>query len=154
MTRSAPRQQQGPGDPMISAEDRWRLILGVERERLAPAALRAGTALDELYGEGQGEGSNSRVGGSALPGLSVREWARELEELFGSDVREQVLGRAAVRGRSEALFELSPESVTPSVELLQQLLSRKGGLSEERLVRLRRLLDRVVQGLVRELATL
>src|SRR5262249_29766727 len=98
----------------ISAEDRWRLILGSERERLTPAALRAGIALDELYGEGQGEGSNSRIGGSEPSGLTVREWAAELEALFGADVREQVLGRAVARGRADALLELSPETVTPS----------------------------------------
>jgi Mg-chelatase subunit ChlD len=138
---------------MISAEDRWRLILGRERERLSAAAGRAAVALDELYGEGQGEGSNTRLGGGEPAALSVREWAAELEELFGTSVREQVLGRAAARGRSDTLLELQPDSVTPSVELLQQILSLKGGLSEDRLSRLRRIVEHVVQALVKELAT-
>src|SRR6266480_742672 len=98
---------------MISAEDRWRLILGSEQERLsAGAGLRAGAALEELY---------------------------------GAQVKEQVLGRAVERGRTDALLELSPERVTPSVELLRQLLSLKGGLPEERLQRLRRLVSHIVE---------
>jgi Mg-chelatase subunit ChlD len=48
---------------------------------------------------------------------------------------------------------LEPDTVIPSVELLRQLLSLKGGLSEERLDRLRRIVDHVVQALVKELAT-
>jgi len=138
---------------MITPEDRWRLILGSEREQLGNGlGLRAGAALDELYGEGQGEGSNTRVGGSAAPSLSVREWASELDDLFGTQVKHQVLGRAAARGRADALSELSPEQITPSVELLQQLLALKGDLSEARLRRLRRLVSHVVDALVRELA--
>jgi Mg-chelatase subunit ChlD len=138
---------------VISAEDRWRLILGTERDRLALSAMRAATALDELYGEGQGEGSNSRLDGSELHSLTVREWAGELEDLFGGQVRDQVLARAVARGRGDALQELNPDSIAPSVELLKQLLSLKGGLSEERLERLRRIVDQVVKALVGELAT-
>jgi hypothetical protein len=115
--------------------------------------MRPAAALDELYGQGQGEGSNSLLvdPGSAAP--SVREWATELEELFGRQVREQVLGRAVARGRGDALLALDPELVTPSIELLQQVLSLKGGLSEDRLARRRRIVERVVQALVLELAT-
>jgi len=138
---------------VITPEDRWRLILGTEREKLgAGPGLRAGAALDELYGEGHGEGSTTRVGGSAAPSLSVREWAAELDELFGARVKHQVLGRAAARGRADILGELSLEQVTPSVELLQQLLALKGGLPEQRLQRLRRLIAHVVDALVRELS--
>ena len=137
---------------MISAEDRWRLILGVERQRLELPAVRAAAALDELYGDGRGEGANGRIG-DAPDGLSAREWAAELEDVFGSRVREQVLARAVARGRSDVLQELDAESVTPSVELLRQLLSLGGGLPEERFRHLRRIVDRVAGELVRELAT-
>lgn len=139
---------------MISIEDRWRLILGTERERLGDdSALRAGAALDELYGEGQGEGSNSRLGGGGPAGFSTRAWSKELDLLFGKRVRDQVLGRAAARGRSDVLSELSTESVTPSIELLQQLLSLKGALPPDRLARLRTLVGSVVDELVKALAT-
>jgi Mg-chelatase subunit ChlD len=139
---------------VISAEDRWRLILGTEREKLPEGqALRAGVALDELYGEGQGEGANSRIGGSPPGGLSTREWSHELESLFGRRVRDQVLGRAVGRGRADVLLELSPETVVPSVELLQQLLALRGGLAPHRLARLRTLVGAVVAQLVRALST-
>jgi hypothetical protein len=136
----------------LGAQDRWRLILGRERERLPQPARRTSLALDELYGDGQGEGSASDLGGSDAPLTTAREWAEELEALFGARVREQVLGRAAERGRSDVLLELDPENVTPSIELLQQVLALKGGLSEDRLGRLRRLVDTVVSALVSQLA--
>jgi Mg-chelatase subunit ChlD len=138
---------------MTSPEDRWRLILGTERERLAPEGLRAAVALDQLYGDGHGEGSNTRLDGPDSHSLSIRQWADELEDLFGKAIREQVLARAVARGRADALQALDPDSVTPSVELLQQLLSLKGGLSERRLQRLRLIVRKVVESLVKELAT-
>jgi len=51
-------------------------------------------------------------------------------------VAEQLVGRAAEQGRSQALLELDPESVAPSVGLLRELLSLKGGLPPDRLARL------------------
>ena len=140
---------------MISPEDRWRLILGRERERLRGRALRAGIALDELYGAGRGEGARSRLDGAGGEDgqLGVREWLEELQDLFGQPVAEQVVARAAGRGRSQALLDLDPESVTPSVELVQELLALRGGLPPDRLARLRRLVDRVVRDLVGELAS-
>lgn len=139
---------------MISPEDRWRLILGRERERLRGRSLRAAVALDELYGAGRGEGAGSSLdgGGGEAGQLGVREWLEELRDLFGERVAEQVIGRAADRGRGQALLELDAESVTPSVELLQELLALKGGLPPDRLARLRRLVDRVVRSLVEELS--
>ena len=55
-------------------------------------------------------------------------------------------------GRVGALLELDPAQVTPSVELLEQVLSLEGGLGEAHLGRLRALIRRVVDELVRELA--
>jgi Mg-chelatase subunit ChlD len=139
---------------MISPEDRWRLVLGRERERLTGRALRAGIALDELYGAGRGEGAGSRLDGAGAESgqLGVREWLEELRDLFGERVAEHVVGRAAERGRGEALLELDAESATPSVELVQELLALKGSLPPDRLTRLRALVDRVIRELVRELA--
>jgi hypothetical protein len=143
---------------VIIPEDRWRLILGRGRERLRGHASFAGVALGEIYGVGRGEGAGSRLDGAeAEPGqIGVREWLDELRDLFGERVAEQVVGRAAEQGRSQALLELDPESVTPSVGLLQELLALKGGLPPDRLARLarlRRLVDRVVRDLVRELTS-
>lgn len=144
----------GPGE--LAPLDRWRLILGREREAL-PAGLRpAARALEELYGVGRGEGSRDGPsgprGGDELPFPSVREWSGELEALFGTRVREEVLGRAAAGGRAAAALALDPDSVVPSVELLEQVLSLKGAIPEGQLGTLRRLVARVVTELVRELA--
>src|SRR5205807_3721806 len=65
----------------------------------------------------------------------------------------QVLARAVARGHVDALMELSTESITPSVELLQQLLALKGALPADRLERLRRLVEHIVAQLVKQLAT-
>jgi hypothetical protein len=83
---------------------------------------------------------------------TVRAWRDEIEELFGARVFEEVAAKAAAGGRVGALLELDPGEVTPSVELLEQVLSLKGGLGEGALVRMRALIRRVVDELVKELA--
>ncbi len=134
--------------------DRWRLILGQQSDRLPPLGLRAAVALDELYGRGRGEGQDDQPsGGREDPLPSAREWSGELEELFGNDVREDVLAQAAAGGRLAALAELDPDQVTPSVDLLQQVLALKGSLSESRLATLRPLVKRLIDALVRQLAS-
>lgn len=138
----------------ISLHDRWRMILGHERDRMKPRAARATRALDELYGHGHGEGSRSGQGGGheqAFP--TVREWKAEIEALFGARVFEEVAAKAAVAGRIGALLEIDPGQVTPSVELLEQVLSLEGGLGEAALGRLRALIRHIVDALVNELAT-
>ncbi len=142
-------------DHAITVRDRWRMVLGHERDKMNPQARRAARALDELYGTGHGEGSRSELGGGGgqedgYP--TVRAWKDEIEALFGASVFEEVAAQAAVQGRVGALLELDPETVTPSVELLEQVLSLKGGLGESQLGRLRQLISRVVDQLVRELA--
>jgi hypothetical protein len=138
-------------DHAIPVRDRWRMILGHERDRMRPLSLRAARALDELYGQGHGEGS--RGGGGQEHGYpTVRAWKEEIDELFGNRVFEEVAGKAALQGRVGALLELDPEQVQPSVELLEQVLSLKGGLGEGNLGRMRALIRRIVDDLVRELA--
>jgi hypothetical protein len=63
-----------------------------------------------------------------------------------------LVGRAAEQDRSHAL-ELDPESVTPSVGLLQEMLSPRCGLPPDRLAQMRRLVDGAVGDLVRELTS-
>jgi uncharacterized protein DUF5682/VWA domain-containing protein len=142
-------------DHEIPVRDRWRMILGHEREQMRPRSLRAARALDELYGSGHGEGSRAELGsGGGQEGSypTVRAWRDEIEALFGASVFEEVAGQAAAHGRVGALLELDPGQVTPSVELLEQVLSLKGGLGEAHLGRLRSIIQRVVEELVRELA--
>jgi hypothetical protein len=148
---SAPRASHGA----IAVRDRLRLILGRERDKLQGVAGRAGVALDRLYGRGEGEGANDQGQGGGTDGAfpSVRLWSEEIAALFGERVREEVLGRAAERGTPSAALELDPASIRPSVELLEQILSLKGGLSEADLGRLRSIVRAIVDALVAELAT-
>jgi Family of unknown function (DUF5682)/VWA domain containing CoxE-like protein len=137
----------------ISLVDRWRLILGQEPDLLEDEGRRLSAALDELYGA-HGEGSRAGLGGGrgddGYP--SVRDWDRELEALFGDRVREELLGRAVERGNTAAVDSLNPETVTPSVELLEQVLTLAGAVPEASVGRLRKLVGTVVDALVRELA--
>ncbi|MFH8282976.1 vWA domain-containing protein [Streptomyces antibioticus] len=143
----------------LSPTDRWRLLLGRESEKLPAGARRYAHALDELYGAGRGEGSSdlsreSGAGGgqeAAFP--TAREWAEELDALFGAEVREEVLARAADQGRTDVLAELDPAAVRPSVDLLTSVLSLAGGMPESQLAKLRPLVRRLVEELAKELAT-
>ncbi|KPI10966.1 VWA containing CoxE family protein, partial [Actinobacteria bacterium OV450] len=148
-----------PADRRLAPADRWRLLLGRERDRLPAGARRYAHALDELYGSGRGEGSADLEGGWGNGGgqepsfPSAREWSQELEALFGADVREEVLADAADAGRSDVLSQLDPAAVRPSVELLSSVLSLAGGMPEAQLARLRPLVRRLVDELAKELAT-
>ncbi|MCA2225974.1 vWA domain-containing protein [Nonomuraea aurantiaca] len=138
--------------------DRWRLLLGRESERLPAGARAYARALDELYGSGRGEGANDfgpggDAGGREHPFPTAREWGEELEALFGTEVREEVLAKAADAGRIDVLGELDPASVRPSVELLTSVLSLAGGLPEQQVAKLRPLVRRLVEELTKELAT-
>ncbi|WP_406386258.1 DUF5682 family protein [Streptomyces sp. NBC_00211] len=146
-------------DRRLAPADRWRLLLGRERDRLPAGARRYARALDELYGGGRGEGAADLEGGWGNGGgqepsfPSAREWSQELEALFGTDVREEVLADAADAGRSDVLSQLDPSTVRPSVELLGSVLALAGGMPETQLARLRPLVRRLVDELAKELAT-
>ncbi|KOU76895.1 von Willebrand factor A [Streptomyces sp. XY66] len=150
-----------PEEHRLAPADRWRLLLGRERDRLPAGARRYAHALDELYGSGHGEGAGDlgtgqgpgRSGGQEASFPTAREWSQELEALFGADVREEVLAGAAEAGRTDVLAQLDPAAVRPSVELLSSVLSLAGGLPEAQLARLRPLVKRLVDELSKELAT-
>ncbi|MEV7231881.1 DUF5682 family protein [Polymorphospora sp. NPDC051019] len=149
----------GPDTPTarIAPRDRWRLLLGRQPDRLPADARRYARALDELYGAGQGEGATdlgqAAGGGQEASFPTAREWADELEALFGTAVREEVIARAAENGRTDVLTELDPAAVRPSMELLTSVLSLAGGLPEAQLAKLRPLVRRLVEELTRQLAT-
>lgn len=140
----------------LAPQDRWRLVLGRQSERLPAGARRLATALDELYGDGRGEGAGGglrgRGAGDQPPFPGVREWSQELTALFGPLVREEVLAAAAVGGRVDAALALNPVSARPSVELLTSVLSLAGALPERVVEQLRPLVAKVVADLTRELA--
>lgn len=141
----------------IAAINRWRLLLGREHQDMDGQGRRYARSLDELYGFGQGEGvaedRAGRGGGVDEAGFpSARLWAKELEELFGSDVREEVLAESLARGRGDALHEVDPNSMVPSVELLGNVLNLAGALPESQLGPARALVRRIVDQLAKELA--
>lgn len=151
--KAAPAQ-----DRVLGPADRWRLVLGRRTDRLPPSAAPLATALDELYGNGRGEGSRGDLGagnrgGRQAPYPGVREWSEELSALFGPGIREEVLAAAAGSGRRDVLGELDPAGVRPSVDLLRTVLQHAGGLPEARLGALRPLVRRLVDELTRQLAT-
>ncbi|MDF6023040.1 DUF5682 family protein [Streptomyces sp. JH34] len=163
---SAPAQAHPTGAPSartLAPADRWRLVLGRRPDQLPSAAARLATALDELYGEGHGEGSRGgmpdpglgrgRRGGREAPFPGVRDWSEELAALFGPGIREEVLAAAAATGRQDVLAEIDPAAAAPSVELLRTVLRYAGGLPEARLAALRPLVRRLVDELTRQLAT-
>ncbi|MFI8344704.1 DUF5682 family protein [Streptomyces sp. NPDC085639] len=161
-TRPAPEAPTTAADgPRLAPADRWRLLLGRERDRVPAGARRYAHALDELYGAGRGEGASDldlgrgggQGGGQEASFPTAREWSQELEALFGADVREEVLAGAAEAGRTDVLTQLDPEAVRPSVELLSSVLSLAGGMPEAQLARLRPLVRRLVDELAKELAT-
>lgn len=144
----------------ISLADRWRMILGVPPEN-QPQCSGAASSLDQLFGRGRGEGSKGGIanrpasgtgGGTEAPMPTTAEWADDLEELFGGDVCQEVLGESAGMGNQVALDLLDPDTVTPSIELLQQVLSLAGGLAEVRAERMRRLAKRITERLAKQLA--
>ncbi|THA86883.1 DUF5682 family protein [Streptomyces sp. A0592] len=156
-----PARADEPDARRLAPADRWRLLLGRERDRLPVGARRYAHALDELYGSGHGEGAGDlgtgqgpgRSGGQEASFPTARAWSQELEALFGADVREEVLAGAAEAGRTDVLAQLDPAAVRPSVELLSSVLSLAGGLPEAQLARLRPLVKRLVDELSKELAT-
>ena len=145
----------------LTPTDRWRLLLGRQPDKLPADARRYARALDELYGAGRGEGATDlgqaagqgAGGGQEASFPTAREWADELEALFGGAVREEVIARAAENGRTDVLAELDPAAVRPSMELLTSVLSLAGGLPEGHLAKLRPLVRRLVEELTRQLAT-
>ena len=146
------------GAQVLTPVDRWRLILGREQEQCGASARRYGVALDELYGSGSGAGSGAQGGRGGTSGgresayPTVREWSAELEALFGSGIREEVLAAAVSEGRIDAAMEIDPATVTPNVELLRNVLSLSGHMPEAALAKLRPLVRRIVDELVKQLA--
>ncbi len=148
------RISEPPGE--ITLADRWRLVLGVKGCNSAKAK-RAASALDQLYGASCRPGRGQRDdlaggGGTEAASPSAREWVNDVNGLFGKDVCEEVLGEAAAGGRTAILEHLNPNTVRPSVNLLEQVLALRGALPERELELLRKLARRITERLAEQLA--
>lgn len=142
----------------IGLADRWRMILGFSPE--TSLGYQAARALDQLYGRGKGEGSRTGlanrnktgIGGTDEPVPTIAQWSEDLENLFGSEICQEVLGNSAAGGNLNAIQALDPETVLPSIELLQQVLSLAGTSSEMKTQRLRQIAKRITEQLAQRLA--
>lgn len=144
----------------IPLADRWRLMLGDPPSAASALAQRAGLTLEACYGGGDGAFSGRRRqrgvgvnkrGGSGDPFPTARAWGDELERLFAADVREEVAAERALAVPA-ALELIDPVQATPSVALLERILSLKGGLPAGAGERLRQLAKRIVARLAADLA--
>ncbi|QDV47713.1 VWA domain containing CoxE-like protein [Stieleria neptunia] len=142
----------------ITLADRWRLIFGLPPESPSRTVSIAAQSLDQLFGKGRGEGSRGDFqqrrgsGGQEAPQPTTAQWADDLEALFGGDVCQEVLGQAAAAGNATAVGHLDVDSVTPSIDLLQQVLSLAGAVPESRMAKLRQLAQKITDDLARQLA--
>jgi hypothetical protein len=140
----------------ITLADRWRLVLGVKGCN-TPQGRRVASTLDQLYGASARAGRGQQAdlaggGGTEAASPSAREWVKEVDGLFGKDVCEEVLGEAAAGGRAAVLEHLNPDTVRPSVDLLEQVLALRGALPERELAVLRKLARKITQRLAEQLA--
>lgn len=144
----------GLADLAFPPAERWRLVLGTERQRLLNRGRRMASALDELYGRPDSDSLDGgrRGSGNGPSQLGVRQWRDEIAVLFGEHEVQEIFGQAAARGRGDVVERLDPDSVRPSVDLLATALSLRGALPEARLARLRPLVARLVKELGAELA--
>lgn len=144
----------GLADLAFPPAERWRLVLGTERQRLSNRGRRMASALDELYGRPDSDSLDGgrRGSGNGPSQLGVRQWRDEIAVLFGEHEVQEIFGQAAARGRGDVVERLDPDSVRPSVDLLATALSLRGALPEARLARLRPLVARLVKELGAELA--
>lgn len=148
------RISEPPGE--ITLVDRWRLVLGVKGCNTAKGR-RAASTLDQLYGASARPGRGQRNdlasgGGTEAASPSAREWINDVNGLFGKDVCEEVLGEAAANGRAAVLDHLNPDTVRPSINLLEQVLALRGALPERQLSQLRKLARKITERLAKQLA--
>jgi Mg-chelatase subunit ChlD len=148
------RVSEPPGE--ISLAERWRLVLGVKGCN-SRKARRAASALDQLYGASCGADRGQRAdlaagGGTEAASPSAREWIDEINGLFDKDICEEVIGEAAAGGRAAVLEHLDPNTVRPSIDLLEQVLALRGALPEKHLGQLRTLARRITERLAQQLA--
>lgn len=140
----------------ITLADRWRLILGM-RGCQTPQGRRASASLDQLYGTSEEVRQRERPdlidrGGKEKPQPTAREWVEDLRSIFDADLCEEILGESVADGRIAMLEYLNADKVEPSADLLQQILSLRGGMPEQEAGYLRKFARRITERLAKELA--
>ncbi|WP_349827316.1 DUF5682 family protein [Brevibacterium litoralis] len=170
---AADRVAAGLASAAFSPAERWKLVLGRHGGslRAGSPAGRLARVLERSHGARTSPGEDDGLGGYGGDGADggthpgdgagdgppepmVRRWDEiDLADLFGEDVRDEVLATAAAHGDTSALLALDPEAVTPSADLLTDLLNLARGMPEGRVEKLRPLVQRCVDALAAALRT-
>ncbi len=139
---------------------RWRLVLGKEAEAAGVCMSSGGPGggpggedqegaertLNFVYGEARG-------GGSEGSQLTVPKWIEQVNELFPKQARE-VLEREMIQKKGIAQILDQPElldRIEPNVELVKTLLTHKDLLTPKTRILARKVIDKVVQELRKQL---
>jgi Mg-chelatase subunit ChlD len=154
-------------DPSL---ERWRLVLGAPAEGAcgAPGGDAAGRdqALDWLYGRdadlerrgvrrGGNKPSDERFGGDGPSALTTVDWLDDVHRLFPKETIER-LERDAVERYEIHEVVTDPavlERIEPNPTLLRAVLRTKHLMNPEVLALARRIVEQVVQDLMRKMAT-
>ncbi|MDO5623595.1 MAG: VWA domain-containing protein [Pseudomonadota bacterium] len=151
----------------LTPPERWRLLLGEAAQPSLPCGGQgAGQAMDSalawLYGReeaqgGQGDDSTEsldRHGGSEASQLTVPEWINQIHELFPKETIERLERDAIERyGIDEVVTNIDVlERATPNPALLAAVMRTKHLMNPAVLEAARRLVAKVVQALVEQLA--
>lgn len=152
-------------DEQRKRQIRWRLVLGRGAEGVLGSALDSETLLaqeqaleflyDREYGEGRNvRGADGRQGGSGDSQLTVPEWINAVHELFPQKTIERIEKDALERYKLEEMVT-NPEilrKAQPSETLLKAVMRTKHLMNQEVLALARRLMQQVVEELMKKLA--
>lgn len=155
---------------VLSAPERWRLLLGEAAQQPLAAGMGAGTqqamamdkALAWLYGREEagtedgddGHDALDRHGGQEASQLTVPEWINDIHELFPKETIERLERDAIERyGIDEVVTNAEVlERATPNPALLQAVLRTKHLMNPQVLAMARKLVAKVVAELIEKLA--
>lgn len=141
---------------------RWRLVMGAGSEQLCgglsaqDAALEAslGYLYDREYGSGRNVRAQAKQGGLGESQLTVVDWINQIHELFPKRTIERIERDALERYQLDEMVT-SPEVLAraePNPTLLKAVLRTKHLMNQEVLKAAHRLVQRVVEELMRRFA--
>lgn len=151
-------------DDQTKRKIRWRLVLGKDADSACSGVLDGegmarDTALEYLYGREYGSGRNvrsdDRTGGMGDSALKVPDWINKVHELFPQRTIERLEKDALERYHLEEMVTNADllSRAQPSQTLLKAVLRTKHLMNQEVLGLARQLVRRVIEELLKKLAT-